>query len=97
MIPSRFDRYRSLSAQVGPQPARALIDRLQVLALTEPDTLQEMEHFLDRGGALAPAIEVHRIADRRQNPDRRSALTVASNERRRGPRRANELSKARDA
>lgn len=56
MISSRFDRYRSLAAQMGEQRARALIDRLQVLALTDPATLREMEKFLDRGGALGPSV-----------------------------------------
>jgi hypothetical protein len=50
MVPSRFDRYRTLTAKLGREQARALIDRLQVLALTEPDAVTEMEAFLERGG-----------------------------------------------
>jgi hypothetical protein len=60
MFRSRSDRYRSLTTQLGDLPARALIDRLQVLALTEPNTLHEMEKFLDRGGTLGPPIMGHR-------------------------------------
>lgn len=48
MTESRFDRYRQLSAQLGAQPARALLDQLQVLALTQPDTLREIEAFFQR-------------------------------------------------
>ena len=50
MVLTRSDRYRSLTATLGQEPARALIDRLQVLALTQPDALREMEVFLERGG-----------------------------------------------
>jgi hypothetical protein len=38
----RSNRYRQLSAQIGEQPARDLHDRLQKLALTQPDTLREV-------------------------------------------------------
>ncbi len=48
MAESRFNRYRQLSIQLGEQRARALLDRLQVLALTEPETLREFEAFIDR-------------------------------------------------
>ena len=50
MAPSRVDRYRALYVRFGAQDARKLIDQLQVLALTDPDTLREVEKFLDRGG-----------------------------------------------
>ena len=40
--------YRKLVARLDPVDARNLIDRLQVLALTQPDTVQELETFLDR-------------------------------------------------
>ena len=49
MTESRFDRYRQLTAKLGEQPGRALLDKLQVLALTQPDTLREIEGFVDRG------------------------------------------------
>ena len=52
MTPSRFDLYRRLSAQLGPEEARPLIDRLQVSALTYPESLQEMEGFMNRRLAL---------------------------------------------
>jgi hypothetical protein len=48
MTESRFDRYRQLTSQLGGQPGRALLDKLQVLALTQPDTLREIEAFLER-------------------------------------------------
>jgi len=57
MVPSRFDRYRTLTAKLGQEPARALIDRLQVLALTQPDAFTEMEAFLERGGILEGSSE----------------------------------------
>jgi hypothetical protein len=53
MTQRRLDRYRQLSRQLGDQPARALLDHLQVLALTQPETLREIESFIDRG--LLPA------------------------------------------
>lgn len=49
MTEDRFDRYRRLSERFGRDKVLALIDRLQVLALTHPDMLREMEDFLDRG------------------------------------------------
>jgi hypothetical protein len=45
----RFNRYRQLSTQIGDHSARTLLDKLQVLALTQPDTLHEIEAFIDRG------------------------------------------------
>ena len=68
MVSTRFDRYGSLFGQIGEQSARALIDRLQVLALTEPETLREMEKFLDRGGVLGPSLPIPPEA-RRDDPD----------------------------
>jgi len=92
MVPSRFDRYRSLFAQVGDGPARALIDRLQVVALRDPGTVREMEKFLDRGGTLGRVLAVHSVADRRQNPDRRRVSTTPPTERRLRARRASDVS-----
>jgi hypothetical protein len=40
--------YRKLFVRLHEIEARNLIDRLQVLALTRPDTLRELETFLDR-------------------------------------------------
>ena len=91
MTRSRFDRYHQLSAQLGDKPARALIDRLQVLALTEVDTLREIEAFIDRGGVPARRVARQPKPDRRRNPDRRRASATPAEERRRGPRRASEL------
>ena len=47
----REARYRRLSGQLTPDEARHLIDRLQVLALTRPDTVRELETFFERDGA----------------------------------------------
>jgi hypothetical protein len=44
----RSDRYRQLSERFGRDTVLPLIDRLQVLALTQPDALREMEEFLDK-------------------------------------------------
>ena len=57
MVSNRSDRYRSLAAKLGQDPARALIDRLQVLVLTQPDAFKEMEQFLERGGILEGSSE----------------------------------------
>ena len=65
MTQSRFDRYRQLSRQLGDQPARALLDHLQVLALTQPETLREIESFIDRGLPPAQRIPLY------PNPDQR--------------------------
>jgi hypothetical protein len=46
---SRVERYRRLTQRLGSEAVRGLIDRLQVLALTQPDVLREIEEFLDRG------------------------------------------------
>ena len=47
----REARYRRLSGRLTPDEARHLIDRLQVLALTRPDTVRELETFFERDGA----------------------------------------------
>jgi len=92
MTESRFDRYRHLSTQLGEQPARALLDRLQVLALTQPDTLREMEAFIDRGAAPAPRTPVYANPDRRRLSDRRTASMTPAIERRVAVRRASDRS-----
>jgi hypothetical protein len=54
----REARYRRLSGRLTPDEARHLIDRLQVLALTRPDTVRELETFFERDGgrsASSPA------------------------------------------
>jgi hypothetical protein len=49
------DRYRRLFERLGEARAREIIDKLQVVALTNLDALHEVEAFLDRGvGANAP-------------------------------------------
>ena len=45
---SRMNRYRRLSMQLGKGPAGDLLNKLQVLALTDPETMREVETFLDR-------------------------------------------------
>jgi hypothetical protein len=65
MTQRRFDRYRQLSKTLGDQPARALLDHLQVLALTQPEMLREIESFIDRG--LPPERRVPVFP----NPDQR--------------------------
>ena len=44
----REARYRRLFGRLTPDEARNLIDRLQVLALTRPDTVRELETFFGR-------------------------------------------------
>jgi hypothetical protein len=41
-------RYRRLFAQMGAERARATLDQLQVVALTSPHTMRDLETFLDR-------------------------------------------------
>jgi hypothetical protein len=96
MAQNRFDRYRQLSAQLGTRPARELIDRLQVLALTQPDALHEFETFINRGTLPPLGGSVPGTADRRRNPDRRKTSMVPLEERRRGPRRASERAVSMD-
>jgi hypothetical protein len=86
----RYERYRRISVQLGERDARALLDRLQVLALTQPDALREFETFLDRS-PTTPRLTTPTV-DRRQNPDRRTASVAVPVERRRGPRRASDRS-----
>ena len=44
----RSAHYRKLFARLDAAEARDLIDRLQILALTRPDTVKELETFLER-------------------------------------------------
>lgn len=44
----RAEHYRKLFARLDAAQARDLIDRLQILALTRPDTVRELETFLER-------------------------------------------------
>jgi hypothetical protein len=44
----RARRYRHLLTRVGTQPLRDLLDRLQVLALIQPEAVRELEAFIDR-------------------------------------------------
>ena len=46
--PQRAGYYRKLFARLDAAEARDLIDRLQILALTRPDTIKELETFLER-------------------------------------------------
>jgi hypothetical protein len=43
------DRYRRLFERLGDTRAREIIDKLQVVALTDVDALHELEAFLERG------------------------------------------------
>jgi hypothetical protein len=82
MAESRFNRYRQLSIQLGEQRARALLDRLQVLALTEPDTLREFEAFIDRQLSSGKRLAVNGEPHCRPLPDRRQADETPEHERR---------------
>ena len=65
-LQDRDARYRRLFGRLTPDEARNLIDRLQVLALTRPDTVRELETFFERDAARgsssrpASANEDHR-------------------------------------
>jgi len=50
----RADYYRKLFARLDKVEAQHLIDRLQVLALTRPDTVRELEAFLERDDPPKP-------------------------------------------
>ena len=50
-LQDREARYRRLFGRLTPDEARNLIDRLQVLALTRPDTVRELETFFERDAA----------------------------------------------
>jgi hypothetical protein len=63
----RFERYRRLTERLGGDTVRALIDRLQVLALTQPDALREFEEFLDRGQVPRERAEAARVRDSRDD------------------------------
>ena len=47
-LQERDAHYRRLFGRLTPDDARNLIDRLQVLALTRPDTVRELETFFER-------------------------------------------------
>ena len=47
-------RYLRLFDHIGEVRARAMLDKLQVVALTSPDTVRELEAFLDRNLGLEP-------------------------------------------
>jgi hypothetical protein len=82
MTESRVDRHRQLSAQIGEQPARALLDRLQGVALTQPESLRESEALIERGRPT-PRLLVFPKPDRRHNPDGRITFVIPARERRR--------------
>jgi hypothetical protein len=50
-LQEREAHYRRLFGRLTPDEARNLIDRLQVLALTRPDTVRELETFFERDRA----------------------------------------------
>ena len=64
-LQQRAAYYRRLFARLTPDEARNLIDRLQVLALTRPDTVRELETFFERddargsSGGVASGAENH--------------------------------------
>ena len=49
--------YRKLFARLDKVQAQQLIDRLQVLALTRPDAVKELETFLERDEPLHTASD----------------------------------------
>jgi hypothetical protein len=60
------DRYRRLFERLGDARARQMIDKLQVVALTDLDALHELEAFLERsippvasGGAPPHPVSGH--------------------------------------
>jgi hypothetical protein len=74
------DRYRRLFERLGDARAREIIDKLQVVALTDLDALHELETFLERGlGAKGPGASQAPVpatsqatptTDRIDDPDR---------------------------
>jgi len=74
-----------MSEQLGERDARALLDRLQVLAITQPDALREFEAFLDR--SPAPRLTFPMI-DRRRGSERRQESSAVLVDRRHIARRA---------
>jgi hypothetical protein len=46
--PISAGRYRRLFEELGADRAREMLDKLQVVALTSPETMRELEGFLDR-------------------------------------------------
>ena len=82
MTGSRVDSHRQLSAQIGELPARALLDRLQVAALTQPDSLRESEALIERGRPTQRLL-VFPKPDRRHSPDGHIAFVIPARERRR--------------
>jgi hypothetical protein len=64
------NRYRRLFERLGDARAREIIDKLQVVALTDLDALHELEAFLDRSvraaasdGAAAHPVSRHEPGD----------------------------------
>ena len=57
-LQDREARYRRLFGRLTPDEARNLIDRLQVLALTRPDTVRELETFFERDAARSSSSRV---------------------------------------
>jgi hypothetical protein len=86
MTESRVDRYCQLFTQIGQEPARVVLDPLQVLALTQPGAIREFTSFIDRGH-LEQRFSLFPKPDRRRNPDRRQASVIPQEERRRVVRR----------
>jgi hypothetical protein len=75
--PPGANRYRQLFVQFGEASARALIDTLQVLALTQPETVRELEAFLDRNsvstdGAHDNALDPPEATDKSPSVQKRS-------------------------
>ena len=86
MTEGRVDRYRQLFVQIGEGPARALMDRLQVLALTQPDAMREFEALI--GGLRTQRVPAFPNPNRRRNSDRRKVSVVTAYERRSAVRRS---------
>jgi len=54
-LEQRAARYRRLFGRLASEDARNLIDRLQILALTRPDAVRELETFFERDDARSSA------------------------------------------
>jgi hypothetical protein len=69
MSDTQVSRYRRLFVQMGDQRARALLDRLQVLALTQPDALREFMTFIERDRSSHYEPLPDRAVDPRRDPE----------------------------
>jgi hypothetical protein len=64
----RTARYRRLFTRLTADAARNLIDRLQVLALTRPDAVRELETFFERDEARSASSGAARTNEDHPHP-----------------------------